>query len=406
MKILRGKTIVLAVTGSIAAYKAAELASYLYQEGADVRVAMTLAATRFVGPLTFESLTHRPVARDVLELGADSQIEHVVLAKGADLMLIAPATANTIAKLAHGLADDIVSAIALDTRAPIIIALAMETGMWENPATQQNLATLRERGMTIVEPASGRLASGAEGKGRLADLDDILATARTVLARAGALSGRRVVITAGGTQEPIDPVRVITNHSSGKMGLALAEAALERGALVSFISAPMDGAIPLGAEITRVTTTEELASAVLQHTRDADALIMAAAPVDFHPLHVAEHKIKKDKNERLTLELTRNPDILEAVARLRVEEPGHAPRVVVGFAAETDNLLENARVKLESKRLDLIVANPVPQTFGSDRVKATLLQATGEMMDLEPMTKERLAEIILDHVERRLNVIS
>lgn len=405
MKIFSGKTIILAVTGSIAAYKAAELASHLDQEGADVRVAMTAAAMRFIGPLTFESLTHRPVAHDVLELGADSEIEHVALARAADLLLIAPATANTIAKLAHGLADDAVSAIALDTRAPIIVAPAMETGMWENAATQQNVRTLCARGITIIEPASGHLASGAEGKGRLANLDDIVAAARTLLARAGTLSGRRVVVTAGGTQEPIDPVRVITNHSSGKMGLALAEAALERGARVSFISAPIDGAMPLGAETIPVSTTEELAAAVLQVSRDADALIMAAAPVDFRSLHVAGQKIKKDKTERLTLELTRNPDILEAVARLRAEEAAHAPRVVVGFAAETDNLLENARVKLESKRLDLIVANPVPQSFGSDRVKATLLQASGEILDLEPMAKERLAEIIMDHVERRLNVI-
>jgi phosphopantothenoylcysteine decarboxylase/phosphopantothenate--cysteine ligase len=399
MKIFREKTILLAVTGSIAAYKAAALASQLCQAGAHVQVAMTHAATHFVGPLTFESLTHRPVVQDVLALGADSEIEHVALAKRADLLLIAPATANTIAKLAHGLADDAVSAIALDTRAPIIIAPAMETGMWENLATQQNLTLLRERGFIIVEPASGHLASGSEGKGRLAGLDEIVAVARTVLARAGTLSGRRIVITAGGTHEPIDPVRVITNHSSGKMGFALAEEALERGATVLYISASTDGEMPLGAQITRVGTTEELHAAVLQNARNIDVLVMAAAPVDFRPLQVAEHKIKKEKVDRLTLELTRNPDILESVARLRVQEPERAPRAVVGFAAETDDLIENARTKLESKHLDLIVANPVPQTFGSDGVQATLLLATGEILELEPSAKERLAEVIFDRIE-------
>lgn len=360
---------------------------------------MTRAATHFVGELTFESLTHRPVIVDVLALGADSEIEHISVAKQADLLLIAPATANTIAKVAHGLADDALSAIALSTRAPLVIAPAMETGMYMNAATQQNLNTLRNRGAEIVEPGIGRLASGAAGKGRLAENQIILAAARTALARGGSLAGRHIVITAGGTQEAIDPVRMITNRSSGKMGLALAEEALERGARVSLISTTEQVEVPYGPALTHVETTEEMCAAVLHLAGGADALIMAAAPADFRAAEVAKSKIKKDKNERLNLELVRNPDILASIAELREREPAIAPAVVVGFAAETENLLEHAREKLEKKHMDLIVANPVPQTFGSEQVKATLLAASGETSDLDPMSKESLAGIILDRVE-------
>lgn len=398
MKILRDKNIILGVCGSIAAYKAAALASALYQAGAQVQVAMTRAATHLITPLTFESLTHRPVVQDVLALGADSEIEHVQLAKRADLLLIAPATATTIARLAHGLADDALSALALATRAPIVVAPAMETGMWEHPATVANVNTLRARGVTIVEPGTGHLASGAAGKGRLADLEDILAAARRALARGGSLAGMRIVITAGGTQEPIDPVRVITNLSSGKMGLALAEEALARGAEVCFITTQSDGETPHGAQVRLAHTTADLHDAVLEEARRAHVLIMAAAPADFRPRHAVEHKIKKDEAEHLTLELVRNPDILEAVARLRENEPRVAPRVVVGFAAETDDLIDNARAKLERKRLDMIVANPVPQTFGSDRVQATLLLATDEVIALDPLPKAELAMIIFDEL--------
>ncbi len=402
MNIFRDKTIVLGVTGSIAAYKAVTLASQLYQAGAKIHVAMTRAATHFVGPLTFASITHQPVVQDVLSLEPTSEIGHVVFAKRADLVVIAPATANTLAKLVYGLADDSVSAIALDTRAPIVVAPAMETGMWENPVTQENVAKLRARGVTVVEPGRGHLASGAEGAGRLAEIAKILATMRTILAREGTLAGRRVVITAGGTHEPIDPVRVITNRSSGKMGMALAEEALARGAQVAFITTMPDGPTPLGAEVTCAATTEALGTAVMAQARGADVLVMAAAPADFRPVSAAEHKIKKEASERLSLELVRNPDILAELARLRAQQPDLAPRVVVGFAAETDDLLANAQAKLERKRLDLIVANPVPQTFGSDRVQATLVNGRGEILELEPMPKEHLAEIIFDQVERLL----
>jgi phosphopantothenoylcysteine decarboxylase/phosphopantothenate--cysteine ligase len=399
MNIFHGKNIVLAVTGSIAAYKAAALASQLDQSGAQVHVVMTEAATHFVGSLTFESITHHPVIQNVLALETDSEIAHIALAKHADLLLIAPATANTIARLAHGFANDAVSAIALAIPAPILIAPAMETKMWENAATQSNLTTLRGRGVVVVDPEIGHLASGAEGRGRLAETAVILAAARTVLARRGPLHGYRVVITSGGTQEPIDPVRVLTNRSSGRMGLAIAEEALERGAQVSYISASDRGEMPHGAEITFASTTEELCAAVLQIARGAQVLIMAAAPADFRAVEVEKSKIKKDKTERFTLELIRNPDILETVARFREQEPTLAPKVVVGFAAETENLIRNAREKLESKHLDMIVANPVPQTFGSDRIVATLLIANGETIELEPTTKEHLAEMIFDRIE-------
>jgi phosphopantothenoylcysteine decarboxylase / phosphopantothenate---cysteine ligase len=402
MKIFREKTIILGVSGSIAAYKAASLASRLQQDGAQVHVVMTTAATHFVGPMTFESLTHREVVKDVLAMGMGSEIMHVALANRADLMLIAPATANTIARLAHGFADDPISAIALATHAPILVAPAMETGMWEALATQDNLATLRARGITIVEPASGHLASGSEGKGRLAEIPQILSAARTRLAAAGSLAGTHVIITAGGTREPIDPVRVLTNLSSGRMGLALADEALERGARVSYITASENGELPLGAQVMHVGTTEEMCAAVLEVARGADMLIMAAAPADFRAAQAASAKIKKDKSERLVVEFIRNPDILERVARLREREPGAAPRMVVGFAAETEDLIQNARQKLESKRLDMIVANPVPQTFASDRIEAVLLQARGEIIELEPMTKERLAQVVFDRIESAL----
>lgn len=399
MKIFRGKNIVLGVTGSIAAYKAATIASQLCQSGANVYVAMTRAAMHFVGTLTFESLAHRPVVVDVLALGPDTEIEHVALAKRADLILIAPATANTIARLAHGIADEALTAIALDTHAPIVIAPAMESGMWENAATKENVQILKGRGVFFVEPESGPLASGARGIGRLADHREILGVVRGVLARSGSFAGRKVVITAGGTQEPIDPVRVVTNHSSGKMGFALAEEALERGATVSFITAAEFGVKPNGAQVIQVGSTEEMRSAVVQSASGADVLIMAAAPADYRPSEVSKSKIKKDQTDRFTLELVRNPDILESVAQLRAQGQDNGPRVVVGFAAETDNLIDNALRKVASKHLDFIVANPVPQTFGSEQIEASLIMANGSIIELEPITKERLAEIIFDRIE-------
>lgn len=399
MNLFADKTIVLGVTGSIAAYKAATLASRLHQLGAKVHVAMTDAAAEFVGPLTFAALTHNPVLRNVLALGKDSEIEHVSSAKRADLIIIAPATANTIAKLAHGFADDVIAAICLDTRAPILIAPAMETGMWENQATRENLETLKRRGMLVLEPGAGHLASGALGRGRMPEPSEIIGAAQHLFAQNGTLAGKRVVITAGGTREAIDPVRVISNSSSGKMGYALAEQALNRGATVSLITSVQDLPVPYGAQITRIATTRDLQDAVLREILGADVLIMAAAPADFRPETTADRKIKKEDSTELTIQLVRNPDILGAVAEMRAASPTAAPRIVVGFAAETNDLIQNARSKMERKKLDLIVANPVPQTFGSDHVKATLLFKNHKELDLAPMTKENLAEMIFDQIE-------
>lgn len=399
IRILQNKNIVLGVTGSIAAFKAASLASRLTQLGAQVDVAMTREASQFVGPLTFESLTHRHVVTDVMALLPGSEIGHVALARRADIFVIAPATAHTIAKLAHGFADDAVSATALDTRAPLVIAPAMETGMWENAVTQDNVAQLVARGAVIVEPRVGQLASGASGKGRLADVDDIIDTIRAVLGRGGDLAKRKIVVTAGGTQEPIDPVRVIANHSSGKMGFALAECARDRGARVALIAGATQLRVPSGIERISAPSASEMRDAVLDAVQDADALLMAAAVADFRPAHTAEQKIKKGKTETLTLELVRNPDILQDVASLA---PRPSPLIVVGFAAETQELIANARSKLESKKLDLVVANPVPQTFGSDVEQATLIERGGAVTELPPMAKEDLAEKILDFVAARL----
>ena len=397
IRVLHNKTILLGVTGSIAAYKAAGLASQLTQAGASVDVVMTREATQFVGPLTFESLTHRHVVTDVMALLPDSQIGHVAMAQRAVIFVIAPATAHTIAKLAHGLADDAVSATALDTRAPLVIAPAMETGMWEHAATQENVAKLVARGAVIVEPSEGHLASGTSGRGRLADVDVVVDMIRAVLGRGGDLARRVIVVTAGGTQEPIDPVRVIANHSSGKMGLAIAQAARDRGARVTLIAGATGLRVPRGIDFVAASSARDMRAAVLRALVDADALVMAAAVADFRPKQAAEQKIKKGKTETLTLELVKNPDILADVARR-----SSRPALVIGFAAETQDLLANARAKLASKNLDLIIANPVPSAFGSDIDQATLLERGGTVTELPPLAKDDLAEKILDFIAARL----
>ncbi len=316
-------------------------------------------------------------------------------------MIIAPATANIIAKLAHGLADDAVSASALDafTRMPIIVAPAMETGMWENPATQENIATLRMRGFIIVEPATGHLASGAQGKGRMAEVHKLLAAIQVALGRNGDLAGKKVVITAGGTQEPIDPVRVIANKSSGQMGLAIAQAARNRGAHVTLILGMTRHLPPEFVHVVDAVSAVEMCEAVLDHARGADALIMAAAVADFRPAQEAEQKIKKEALTDLKIELVKNPDILANVAQMPERE---RPRVVVGFAAESTDLIANAQKKLRGKRLDLVVANPVPETFGSETVKATFVDARGAH-EFESMGKDQMAETILDRVVESLS---
>jgi len=402
MSILQGKSIVLGVTGGIAAYKVVEVASRLVKSGAMVDVVMTEAATEFVGSLTFQAITHRPVVIEMFALLRETEIGHISLAERADLLLIAPLTANTLARLAGGLADNVLTATALATRAPFLLAPAMNTGMWENPITQANLAHLQEaRDVTVVGPAYGRLASGAVGAGRMVEAEEIVEAARWVLGRGGALAGRQVVVTAGATREPLDPVRVLTNRSSGKMGYALARAARDRGAKVTLVHALTALSLPWGVAEVEVETTQQMHDAVLAALPQTDILIMAAAPVDFRPASVARQKIKKQTaGAGLTLDLERTPDILMEVAARR-DELGR-PLVTVGFAAETEKLIENARHKLRSKRLDLIVANDPRQAMGAEASQVTLLDAAGEVEELPPLPKAEVAERVVNRLEIRI----
>jgi phosphopantothenoylcysteine decarboxylase/phosphopantothenate--cysteine ligase len=388
---LTNKTIVLGITGSIAAYKAADIASRLTKAGAKVDVVMTEAATRFIAPLALRSITGRAVVSDMFDLDYQYTIEHVALAEAADVVVIAPATASLIAKAAAGISDDMVTLILLATKAPIILAPAMNANMFANPITQENLAKLKARGFTVVDPEYGRLASGAKGKGRLADINQIMGTIEQVLGRSGDLAGRRVVVTAGGTQEPIDPVRHIGNPSSGKMGYALAEAARDRGAEVTLVTAPVSLLEPAGVEVIPVRTTFEMKQAVAKATAKADALIMAAAVTDYQPRTVAKAKIKKEA-PGLNLELVRTPDILAEVKGSFIR---------VGFAAESDDLVANAKKKLQKKQLDIIVANDITDKksgFGVDTNKVTLIDKKGKVEKLPLMSKREVADRILDRV--------
>ncbi|MBS3985263.1 MAG: bifunctional phosphopantothenoylcysteine decarboxylase/phosphopantothenate--cysteine ligase CoaBC [Selenomonadales bacterium] len=383
--------IVLGVTGSIAVYKAADLTSRLVKAGYIVDVIMTKAAQEFVQPLTFQALTHRPVVTEMFTLHNEMSVEHIALAERANVLLIAPATANIIAKLRHGLADDMLSCTALATRAPLVIAPAMNNGMYENPVTQENIAVLKARGVTFVGPGEGYLACGTVGRGRLTEILDIFDTVKMVLGRSGDLAGRKVVITAGGTEEPIDPVRCITNRSSGKMGYALAEAARDRGASVTLIAGPTSLRAPYGVNCVPVRTALEMLAAVQAATRDCDALVMAAAVADYRVAEVAEQKIKKAA-KTLSLELVKNPDILASLT---------GDFAKIGFAAESQDLLANAAAKLEAKGLHMIVANDITRAgsgFGTETNEATLLYRGGRREALPLMTKERLAHIILDRL--------
>jgi phosphopantothenoylcysteine decarboxylase/phosphopantothenate--cysteine ligase len=384
---LKGKVVVLGVTGSIAAFRAPELASKLAQAGASVDVVMTPAATEFVTPLTFRSVTQGSVIADMF----GGALEHVELARRADVMVVAPATATTIARLAHGLAEDMVSVTVLATRAPVLVCPAMDSQMFENPATQANLGTLRARGMIIVGPEMGRLASGRMGLGRLADVETILGAIRYVLGREGDLAGRKVVVTAGGTREPIDPVRYVGNYSSGKMGYAMAEAARDRGAEVMLVSAPTALPTPYGVKLAPVQRASEMRDAVALECRDAQALVMAAAVADYQPTATAEQKMKR-RAKTLSLELTRTPDILAEAGKGLIR---------VGFAAESQDLVANARRKLKSKGLDLIVANDItgPETaFDADTNRVVILDRAGGEERLPVMTKYEVAQRILDRV--------
>lgn len=398
---LEGKKIVLGVTGSIAAYKAAILASTLTQAGAQVDVIMTESATKLVAPLTFQSLTKRPVHTDMFRLLEQTDITHVSLGVGADLLVIAPATANTLAKMAIGMADDLLSTTVLAARCPIVVAPAMDAEMYENPATQENVAKLRERGVVVVEPEFGRLASGLVGRGRLADVEEILGRIRWVLGRDGDLADVNLLVTAGGTQEPLDPVRVITNRSSGKMGYAVAEAALDRGARVTLVSAPTWLKPPKAAEFVPVMTAEEMRDAVMAKLRHVDVLVMAAAVADYRVDQRATQKMKRGEGA-LQITLVPNPDILMETARSA--EEGRAP-LRVGFALESERLVEGAREKLIRKRLDLIVANRVDTgggVFGSDQNEVVMLDATGRQTDVPLASKVQVAHRILDQVVQLL----
>jgi len=390
---LTGKTVVLGVTGSIAAYKAAELASRLTQAGARVEVVMSESATRFVSPLTFRSLTGRPVVTSMWEASSDFSIEHVALAEAADIVVIAPATADIIARLAVGIADDMISCTVLATKAPVILAPAMNVNMLQNTATQHNLAELKARGFTIVEPDCGRLASGSIGEGRLAETEKLIAGINQILNKGNDLAGKHIVVTAGGTQEPIDPVRHIGNRASGKMGYALAEAARDRGATVSLITAPTLLPEPAGIAVTPVRTAAEMKKAVDQSATQADALIMVAAVSDYRPRKVAKAKIKKE-SPSLSLELIRTPDILSQVKGNFLK---------VGFAAESENVIANARQKLVKKQLDLIVANDITDAgsgFDVDTNKVTIIDKQGNEEALPLLSKREVADRILDRVAK------
>lgn len=396
---LAGRRIVVGVSGSIAAYKAVLVVRRLLEAGAVVDVAMTPAATRFVAPLTFASLSHRPVVTDVMELDAEQQIAHIELAEAADAVVIAPATANIIAELAAGLVPDAVTAIACASHAPVVLAPAMDAGMWTHPATQRNVATLTEDGYLLVEPEVGALASGLTGVGRLAEPGRIVEAVERLFARSGDLSGLRVVVTAGGTREPIDPVRFIGNRSSGKMGVAIAEAARDRGAEVTLVAGSMSVAAPRGIAVREATTAATMREEVLRAAPGAEILVMAAAVADFAPARASGQKIKRDGSP-LRVELLPNPDIVAEVG----EMPDDVRPFLVGFAAESDDLEANATGKLRDKGLDLIVGNVVGGPFdaiGSDENKVTVFGVEGQLTDWPMLPKRQVAERLWDLIADR-----
>ena len=400
---INGKRIILGVSGSIACYKAADLASKLSQAGAQVTTILTQAATQFITPLTFQSVTGRRAYTDADLWGNEAHVLHVGLGHQADLLVIAPATANTLGKLAQGMATDLLSVTALAATCPLIVAPAMDGGMFTHPATQANLQVLVARGAIISGPEEGHLASGLVAQGRMTEPLALLGRIRHLLAQSGPLRGKKVVISAGGTREAVDPVRYLTNHSSGKQGFAIAQAALDAGADVTLITT---AALPTprGAHRLDVESAQEMLAAVLQECQAADALVMAAAVADFRPAQAATQKIKKEGGVP-TLTLTPNPDILAEVAQQR--RHSSYPRVVVGFAAETQNLLQNAQSKLERKALDLIVANDVSASdagFAVDTNRVTLLYADGTQEALPLQSKTAVAErVVIELIQRLTN---
>jgi phosphopantothenoylcysteine decarboxylase/phosphopantothenate--cysteine ligase len=395
--VLDKRKLVLGVTGSISCYKALDLASTLTQAGAIVDVIMTGSATQFISPIAFSSITHRPTVTDLFNPHSKSSIEHVSLAQEADLIIVAPCTANTIGKIAHGLCDDALTTTILATKAPIIIAPAMDGQMYQNIATQENLKKLSSRGIIVLEPEEGYLASGITGMGRLIDNSKLMGHIRTLIGQSGDLAGRVIAVTSGGTEEPIDPVRMITNRSSGKTGHAIAEASRDRGARTILITAPTELPDPIGIDVIKASTTMEMLEAVNKVSNQIDVLIMVAAVSDFRPTMPSNEKLKKG-SKSITLKLSPNPDILTEIT---------GDFVKVGFAAESHNLLNFARKKLISKDLDLIIANDISKPnsgFGSDINNVIIIDRNNKTEYLPSMLKTSIAHHILDRIALILKI--
>lgn len=399
---LNGKSVLLGISGGIAAYKAAELVRLLVKDGASVHVVMTANAQQFIAPLTFQALTGNPVGTDLFNLEYESQIGHIHLARAADLVILAPATANLIAKIAAGIADDYLTTILLATTVPILVCPAMNVKMYENRITQRNLASLREFNTHLLEPEVGELACKEEGAGRLIDPSVIVETARRLLTPAS-LEGKRILVSAGPTWEPFDPVRFISNPSSGKMGYALASVAYRRAAEVYLVAGPSSLPPPHGVHFERVTTAHEMRDVIMGHAPQMDVIVMAAAVGDYRPIAVAPQKLKKLQDE-VNVTLVKNPDILGHLGASR----GVSGRpILIGFAAETENLIENATAKLIQKNLDFIVANNLTQAgsgFGCDTNQVKIIDRKGIVTELPPLTKEEVAGRVFDRIEALLHI--
>ena len=399
--ILKDKNIVLGVTGSIASYKAIDLASKLTQLEACVDVIMTQSATEFVKPLTFQSITHRSVISNIFDPASDMAINHVTLAERADVVIVAPATASTIAKIAHGISDDALGTTLLATGAPVIVAPAMDGNMFENLATQKNIATLIERNFFIAGPESGRLASGLTGTGRLLDTSKLVGAICMILGRSGDLTDSKILISAGGTQESIDPARIITNHSSGKMGYAIAEAARDRGAQVTLVTAPNHLEDIVGVNTIKVVSALDMQSNIESECIDADAIIMAAAVSDWRPENYSQEKLKKTESSKSSIDLIKNPDIISSINK--------AGLIKVGFAAETQDIEINAKKKIAAKKLDFVVANDITSEtsgFSSDNNKVIIIHSDDTIERLPLMPKYDVGNAILDRVKKGLGNIN
>ncbi len=401
MSMLEGKKIIVGVTGGIAAYKSADLVSKLSQRGVEVHVLMTPEAAEFVSPLTFRTLSRNHVFVSLLEVDRSRNVPHIELAQSADLIVVVPATANTIAKLAHGLADDFISIVVLAAEAPVLVAPSMNANMFKHSATQRNLLLLKKLGYYILEPETGTLACGSKGTGRLPETNVILGMIEKIISlKEGELKGKTVLVTAGGTREPIDPIRYIGNRSSGKMGYALAEEARDRGACVILISGAAEIPPPDGVEFKRVESTAEMYDEVMKTFAAVDVVIKAAAVSDFRTAATSVQKIKKSSG-KMILELETNPDILLELGRKKTHQ------ILIGFAAETDDLESNATIKLKEKNVDMIVANDVTGKeagFGSDTNIVTLFRSDGKIRRLPKLTKREVARYILDEVSRFLKI--